>query len=55
MHGCFELSVEPERCKPERYSFSSLRVNSSLHFDSASLSFNFMNSVNMFATSAEIP
>ena len=55
MHGCFELSVEPERCKPECYSFSSLRVNSSLHFDSASLSFTFMNSVNMFATSAEIP
>ena len=39
MHGCFELSVEPECCKPEHYSFSSLHVNSSLHFDSASLSF----------------
>ena len=55
MHCCFDLSVEPECCKPEHYSFSTLRVNSSLYFDSASLIFNFMNGVNMFATSTEIP
>ena len=55
MHCYFDLSVEPECCKTEHYSFSTLCVNSSLYFDSASLIFNFMNSVNMFATSTEIP
>ena len=55
MHCCTDPSVEPECHKPEHYSFSILRVNSLLYFDSASLIFNFMNSVNMFATSTEIP